>query len=262
MKSRRFRFSLRTMLVLTAALCVWLGIQVNAARRQREAVAVLLNARAIILYDYQVVPHQAGVDRLPPGPAWLRELIGDDYSRTVVAVIIRPEATIQKSVLDELAKLPYVREFGLMGDLWRTEISDNDLAALREFHQLEWLNLVDVHLSGSILATLSYPGRLKILRLNGTDADDAALKYCEKMMLLEILDLGGTRVTDVGLVHLRNIKNLDDLRLNDTRITDAGLEHLHGLKKLTYLHLQRTRVSEAGVSALRAALPNANIMWP
>jgi len=51
MKSRWFRFSLRTLLLLIAALCVWLGIQVNAARRQKDAVAAILNTGGAVHYD-------------------------------------------------------------------------------------------------------------------------------------------------------------------------------------------------------------------
>src|SRR5262245_63470489 len=92
MKTRWFRFSLRTLLLLIAALCVWLGIQVNAAHRQKEAVAAITKAGGTVIYDYQNLQlvDRAGItwddSRLPPGPAWLRQRIGDDYFRTVVDV--------------------------------------------------------------------------------------------------------------------------------------------------------------------------------
>jgi hypothetical protein len=56
MKSRWFRFSLRTLLLVIAVLCVWLGIQVNAARRQKEAVAAIQKAGGEINFDFQCVP--------------------------------------------------------------------------------------------------------------------------------------------------------------------------------------------------------------
>src|ERR1051326_8272874 len=125
MKTRWLRFSLRTLLLLVMALCVWLGIQVNAARRQREAVAVLEKAGATVIYDYQVAMPPAGTawlrrvvnpdrQQLPPGPAWLRQQIGDDYFRTVVSVFVNLKLDRQKAALNELAKLPHVREFELV----------------------------------------------------------------------------------------------------------------------------------------------------
>src|SRR5262245_8259132 len=99
---RWLRFSLRTMLVLITALCIWLGFQVNAARRQREAVTAILNAGGIVAYDYQVVSRRQRTSLAPgisswqdysfdsgratPGPKWLRQYIGDDYFRTAVGV--------------------------------------------------------------------------------------------------------------------------------------------------------------------------------
>ena len=43
-RPRWLRFSLRTLLVVMTVLCVWLGIKVNAARRQKEALTAVLNA--------------------------------------------------------------------------------------------------------------------------------------------------------------------------------------------------------------------------
>ena len=271
MKTRWLRFSLRTLLLLIMALCVWLGIQVNAARRQKEAVAVIEKVGATVIYDYQVLLPPAGAtwlrrvvdhQQLPPGPTWLRQQIGDDYFRTVVSVFINLRLDRQKAALDELAKLPHVREFVFVDGGTGIGVSDKDFTALSEFRQLEWLTLDVARVKGTILGSLPNPGRLKLLSLNGTDADDATMKHIEKMTSLERLFLHGSHVTDAGLVHLRDLTNLEHLGLNDTNITDAGLQHLYGLKMLTLLGLRGTQVSEAGISALRAALPNAKIAWP
>ncbi len=49
-------------------------------------------------------------NQLPPGPAWLRQLMGDDYFYNVVEVwLLKTNAHIQKADLDELGKLPHVR---------------------------------------------------------------------------------------------------------------------------------------------------------
>jgi len=281
MKSRWLRFSLHTLLLLITALCVWLGLQVNAARRQKEAVAAILNADGMVVYDYQVVPRgpmpaampgigsipagallpKTRVDQsqLPHGPAWLRQRFGDDYFRTVVAVYFNhPKATIQKTDLDELVKLPHVKEFVLEG----TRFHDADLTALGELRELEEIGFLGVRVDGSILGRLTNPERLKRLCLSRTNIDDTALEQIGKMTSLEVLWLDGTHVSDAGLQHLRNLTNLKNFYLYNTQITDAGLQHLRGLQNLTYVYLRPSRVTDAGVSSLRSALPNANIVGP
>ena len=86
-KRRWFKFSLRTLLVVMTALCVWLGFKVNAARRQKEAVTAIFKAGGTVSFDYQMVPDGPLYDdfkidtaALPRGPDWLRHIFGDDFS--------------------------------------------------------------------------------------------------------------------------------------------------------------------------------------
>src|SRR5262249_53009335 len=118
-----------------AVLCVWLGIQVNAARRQKEAVATIQKAGGKVLYDYQVVP-KIDLNATPPSPEWLRQCIGDDYFRTAVVAAFN-RVTICKGDLDQLDKLPCLTELLV----YECEIRDADLIALAELRQLEVLLL-------------------------------------------------------------------------------------------------------------------------
>jgi hypothetical protein len=251
MKSRWFRFSLRTLLLLITALCVWLGIQINAARRQRDAVAAMIKAGGTVVYDYQVaparntsgfprglrMPYSIDTDKLPPGNSSLRSLFGDDCFRTVIAVIVpEPNPALQKTTVDQLAELGKLKEFILFSP--GADLHDNDLAALAELGQLETLQVMRARINGSVLRWLRNPARLKELFLCDTDVDDTAMEHIGRMTALERLMLDGTH------------------------ITDAGLARLHGLKRLEFLSLGKTQVTDAGVSELRAALPNANIVWP
>src|SRR5262245_15433970 len=92
-KRRWSRFSLRTLLVLVSIASAgfgWLGVKVRQAQQQREAVKAIQNLGALeVRYDYQMTP-DGKFDNvtLPPGPVWLRKLLGDDAFANVVLVIL------------------------------------------------------------------------------------------------------------------------------------------------------------------------------
>ena len=113
-KRRWFRFSLRTFLLVVTVLCIWLGIKVNEARRQKEAVDAILKAGGMVHYDYQTLPNIPSenhwnigynANALPTGPPFLRKLFGDDCFRKVILVRFS-QTDIPESILRQLANLP------------------------------------------------------------------------------------------------------------------------------------------------------------
>ena len=55
-KRRWFQFSLRSLLivvVIVAIPCAWLGWKIDQKRRECEAVAAIIKAGGIVVYDYQ-----------------------------------------------------------------------------------------------------------------------------------------------------------------------------------------------------------------
>jgi len=83
LRRRWFQFSLRTLFVLVTVLCVWLAVTANRARNQREAVAAIEELGGSVRYEYQ---NSFGQE--PPGPKWLRELVGEEYFVSVVDVFL------------------------------------------------------------------------------------------------------------------------------------------------------------------------------
>lgn len=116
-KCRRYlTFSLRTTFVLTTALAVWLGVIVNRACEQREAVKAIEALGGSVAYDWQIKETPEEWDFLGPGEemvagrAWLRHVAGDDLFHRVEIVAF---ATTQKR--DEtkiLESIPYVQRLG------------------------------------------------------------------------------------------------------------------------------------------------------
>lgn len=70
-RRRYLTFSLRTFFVLLTAFAIWLGVVVNRAREQREAV------KAIEALDGITIPEARS------GLAWLARIVGDDYFQQV-----------------------------------------------------------------------------------------------------------------------------------------------------------------------------------
>lgn len=127
LRCRRLTFSLRTLVVLLTALAVWLGVIVNRAREQQEAVNAIEALGGRVGYDWEMIDVPYRGDFAPPimtnnrfittteprGPSWLRRLIGDDYFQRVVFVAFgrfTPDSDVQKAVpaLKRLPRLAFV----------------------------------------------------------------------------------------------------------------------------------------------------------
>ncbi|HEY2148145.1 MAG TPA: hypothetical protein VGH32_09420, partial [Pirellulales bacterium] len=127
-KRRWFQFSLRTLIVSTiviAAAAGWVGKRIEEKRAERVAVAAIAKLGGRVLYDFQ----KDGASR---GPAWLRNILGDDFFGNVVEL-----------------------------DLSESAVTDEDLAFLDGLRSLESLNISD---TGVTDAGLRRVGRLQNLK--------------------------------------------------------------------------------------------------
>lgn len=85
MKPRRrlFQFSLRSLLVLLTIGCLWLGWKTERVREQRETVQAIEALGGFVRYDWECYPASS---EAPPGPVWLRRMIGDEFFQEPVSV--------------------------------------------------------------------------------------------------------------------------------------------------------------------------------
>ena len=191
-KLRWYQFSLRSLLIfvtLWAIPCSWLGVKMKQAREQKAAVEWILGAKGFVKYDYETQ------GATPPGPAWLRRLLGDDFFAHVSRVdLMGPEIT--DVALERLLWLPQLEKL----DLFATQTTDTGLRYVEELSNLRELDLVFARVT------------------------DAGLGHLKGLSRLRTLDLGYTRVTDAGLEQLKGSTLLTTLYLNDTQVTSAGVK--------------------------------------
>ena len=180
---RRFQFSLRSLLALVVVValpCSWLAVEVQAAKRQKDAVTAILSAcrpldcRPVgpsVWYDYQV--DESGLCLFPPrqpGPEWLLGILGDDFFANVL-------------IADAHA------DFGL-----------EHLTALKS---LRGLALASNEFSDAKLSYLKCLTHLKSLDLEWTHVTDEGLRNIEGLSGLEEVNVGFTEVTHEGMERLQ-----------------------------------------------------------
>jgi len=174
----RFQFSVRALAVFVlvcAVVCSWLAVEMQQARRQREAVAAIEKAGASVGYDLLFDGH-SWVGEPGPVPAWLVTLAGEDFFIDV--------GSVQFSYGD---------------------VTDDDLKQLEQFPRLRrlWLDGTDVTDAG--LEHLGGLSHLRQLGLSETAVTDAGMKHLIGLSDLQQLDLTRTKVTPEGARSLTQV---------------------------------------------------------
>jgi Leucine-rich repeat (LRR) protein len=273
----RLRFSLKWLLLAITAICVWLGMLTYRANRQKEAVETIGKVGGIVAYrhqwDFSGEFPQIIANRKPPGPAWLRKLIGDHYfvradttwlfgsgdtDAAIGAVATLHELEILHlqgpNVTDQaLAQIRHLRRLRRL-DLDGTSITDEGLAHVANLTELESLTI-----AGRYDSAVGSTGNLASLRWIPTPISDAGLTHLVRLKKLQALDLAGAAITDAGLVTIGKMKSLKSLDLARTSVSDQGIHELENLTNLTSLSVLQTGVTEEGLKRLKAALPNLGI---
>jgi hypothetical protein len=271
------RFSLRTLVLVMTALTLWIGYASYRANRQRGAVEALQAQGAQVRYAHEYkfdakhgpVPRGEVKNASPPGPDWLRGIVGEHYFiRPLVLWHIKDPAPLASlSGVEEIYGLqlddreaPHLRRLSRLKVLLL-----NKMSTVSDFGFLEDLPAL-VHFSANYVAFddedavhLKSLPQLGWLQLGGSRISDAGLAELRHVPRLQFLVLNGTSITDEGVRHIVACSNLERLMLADTAITDESVKRLAKLKRLKYLSTGGTKITDEGVTALRKAFPMAQI---
>ncbi len=176
-KLRWFQYSLRSLMLLVLVVSLgmsWVAVKIKRARQQERAVEELRKSGVYVWYDYQVEQSGKAPYTGPPGPAWLRNLLGENFFATLVG-----------------------------GNFASPSVTDANLESLEELTQLRDLNLNGTQVTDAGLKHLKGLTHLQKLYLSFTQVTDAGLEHLEGLSQLQTLDLSVTRVTDEGVKRLQ-----------------------------------------------------------
>jgi hypothetical protein len=195
---RWFRFSLRTLFLVTTVLAIWLAFKVHAARQQQEAVALYLRLGGTIRYDYEI--DQSGRlirNATPSGWPWLRSYVGSEYfdSVSVLSMTTKP---VSDPDTRPLVGLPHLLQ------LWlgHTKISDDAMDSISQLRMLRQLELSNTGITDTGLMRLLQLPHLTYLQLDSTTVTDEGVESLLKLPSLQEVSLTGTRVTEKGVRRL------------------------------------------------------------
>lgn len=253
----RFRFSVRSLLLgiaIIAGLLTWLGKPIFRSRLQRPIVRQIEAVGGTVYYHYQLKPGAIDWSKPPPGPAFIRSLLGDDTFANVGAVSLGSSPTDED--VGQLPQLPALLEVALDGD----NITDRCVSDLLQIRKLWGLALADTAISPDGMRKLADCQTLQSLSLMGVEITDAHARQLHRFPKLRYLQLTKTSVTDDGLMSLSPLIELRQLDVFVApSITDAGVAWLGELKKLEQLKLFETGITDEALSTI-ARIPSLQIL--
>jgi Leucine-rich repeat (LRR) protein len=199
-KRRFFRVSLRALLVLVTAFCVWLGKLSIDARRQHEAVEWVLEHGGQVTYDWETkAPRPKGRPRKSPARwlAWTRRVFSEHLFQTVTTARVTHMRGVDMA---PVARLRDVEELDL------TSCGMSDLRPLAKLRRLKRLVLVDNDITD--LSPLA--GLTELVKLDLSYNEISDLSPLAGLAQLNSINLEHNRIEDVAvLAKLPNLREID-----------------------------------------------------
>lgn len=169
-------------------------------------------------------------------PEWIEDLGGKVERNTagdITAVHLRGAWVTDAELLD-LARLPKLERL----DLAHTHITDEGLLYLKPLKQIQDLSLFYAeNITDQGMAAVREWKNLKRLNLRGTRIFDGTLAILSGLTGLESLDIAYTQITDNGLDALVPLTRLKELSIGRSKLGKNALEVLRLLPTLEYLDL-------------------------
>ena len=128
MNLRWYQYSLRSLMIVVTLACIamgWVATKMKQARQQKAAVDAILKVAGGITYDYQ--KDAFDTTSKPPGPAWLRKVLGDNLLVNVTRVDLH-QSGASDALLEHLKRLTQLQELRLI----ETRVNDAGVKELQK----------------------------------------------------------------------------------------------------------------------------------
>jgi hypothetical protein len=211
------------LLSVAALLALWCIPFHLRYREQMEAIAAVerlggsVGARCDAPMWLQRLQPEYGWGPAPLGPAWLRQALSAKFLSDHFLVV-------EDVSLDNGRGLHLGSDYsGQRRDIHPVPTTDDDLAWVAKFSELQGLDLRNTAIGDAGIRRLRNLKNVKSLRLDETQITDDSLDIIARCEKLETLSLSNTRITDASLAKLERLSNLEYLDVSWTQVSEKGL---------------------------------------
>lgn len=245
---RLLRFTIMTMLTVTAIVAAILGVVVRDLHRcwrQQEAI------------DQLAAQGSIRVSREERKYDWLRSLFGSNWDGTIHRIDF-DSTSREGGTVPDLSALVDLRFLDLEGIALQAG-DDNRLAALPK---LETLFLTIKSLRDEPSATLTPISKNPVLAglfLDGDQFDDEKLLHVSVQSGMKHLGVKSARITADSLTHVAKLKALESLWIEGAPLRDADFSPLAKASKFKTAIFYRCNLSQADERRLLSLWPDGNL---
>jgi len=264
-RRRWLKFSLGGLLLAITLLCLLLGWQADRVARQRRAVEMVERLGGHVAYEHQWYESPPFSHYNPQiesrAPLWLRELVGEDWFRTVALVSIeRSSKTLSEDDISQLAGFRRLRQLSL-----RSQVTDGQLEHIATLSELETFRCDGERITDQGLMALSRLGKLRELEIVDSEKRDTpfterGIRYLARLDKLTSLAVGAANVDDDDLAQLAALKQIKLFSIDYPAGSAARFEWLKQWPKCQALVLSGVRVTDEGWDAL-ATCKTLESLW-
>jgi hypothetical protein len=218
-RSPRFRYTLRALLVFVTLFCLWGGYHANRAIRERQAAEVLIRHKATFATD-PIRPSRGALDSIRLAYQGLVQLVWRERFITHVSIATKLEPEVVNAVI----ALPHLESLSIEP----VQYSLEQKMRMNREGILEPQEKAPPGAIGSILRAQ----RLSDLALAGwilSDEDCRAIARHDSLISLQLIGCG---MSEDGFARLVALPKLQSLRFSYSQITGAGLAALPGSNSL------------------------------